>query len=103
MQRGDAAFVDYGSRGFDLEVPGRLRSSRSIVSLWFRSIQLSPAGTFETEDFANTTCTGGFWLEKNHQLKRVQVTLLNTSEDQWHLTVQATLAEQMSGFTVKLG
>ena len=98
LQRGDAAFVRRSSCLVDLEIPGRERKSRSIVSLWFRALELSSDGKFETVDFSKTALQGGFWWEKNHALQKVQLTLVSIADDEWSVVINATLTDRPAGF-----
>lgn len=104
LQRGDACFVGQSSRLVDLEIPGRERKSRSIVSLWFRALELSANGKFETDDFSKTALQGGFWWEKkNHSLREVQLALAPTHvTDEWSVAINATLFDRLPGFDTEV-
>ena len=102
LQRGDASFVKRSSCLIDLEIPGRERKSRSIVSLWFRALELSLEGKFETDDFSKTALQGGFWWEKNRSLQKVQLSLTPLEGDEWSVAINATLADRLPGFDTEV-
>lgn len=102
LQRGDASFVKRSSCLVDLEIPGRERKSRSIVSLWFRALELSSEGKFETDDFSQTALQGGFWWDKNHTLQKVQLSLTALVNDEWSVVINATLADRLPSFDAEV-